>query len=172
MYGVNGNLYSEMTYEYPSGRKVPATYYWFFDGEKLTFQLWGKDLNSSRKGSYNGKEYILTSKSATPSEVEEIEFPTGKFELDGSSFYALEFLEDGTWRGYDTSWVVCSGSGKYVTNGNLWTEMTHDYPTSPKVPATYYWTYDGKNLTFQLWGEDVNAYRKALFDGKTYTKAD
>jgi hypothetical protein len=84
----------------------------------------------------------------------------------------MEFDEDGTWRGYvgDTTEVVISG--KYAAVGDLWTEMTHDYPTSPPVPATYYWEYDGKNLTFKVWGRDVNPSRKDSYDGRTYIKVD
>lgn len=171
-YGVNGNLFSEMTFQYPTGRQVPATYYWTFDGKNLTFQLWGEDLRPHRKFNYDGQTYLFSGETDVSSKVEGIEFPIGRFLLESPSFYALEFDEDGTWRGYLSDGDVPIISGKYATNGNLWTEMTHDYPTSPKVPATYFWTYDGKNLTFQLWGEDVNPSRKIYLDGQTYIKAE
>jgi len=90
------------------------------------------------------------------------EFPTGRFVHEDAN-WAFEFDEDGTWRGFEGDVAVPVISGKYATNGNLYTEMTHDYPTSPKIPATYTWTYDGQKLTFHLWGEDVNAHRKSVF---------
>jgi hypothetical protein len=110
-----------------------------------------------------------TPESPTPETT--TKFPTGRF-VHELAIWALEFDEDGTWRGFDGDVSVSIISGKYATNGNLWTEMTHDYPTSPKVPATYTWTYDGQRLTFQLWGEDVNPHRKSLLDGQTYLKAE
>ena len=103
--------------------------------------------------------------------AEGTQFPTGKF-VNEEVNWAVEFDEDGTWRGFvgDTEQPVISG--RYAAAGKYWTEMTHDYPTSPKVPATYYWTYDGKNLTFRLWGEDVNSHRKDVYDGQTYIKSE
>jgi hypothetical protein len=171
-YGVNGNLFSEMTHYYPIGRQVPATYYWTFDGKRLIFQLWGKDLRPHRKSVYDGQTYLLSGETEVSSSVEGVEFPTGRFVLDGTRFYAIEFDEDGTWRDYETDTNWSSGSGKYATNGDLYTEMTHSYRDSPQVPVTYYWTFDGENLTFELWGEDVNSYREALFDGRTYVRAE
>jgi hypothetical protein len=176
-YGVNGDLYTEMTFEWPTGRQVPATYYWSFDGKNLNFQLWGEDLRPHRKEVYDGETYIKA-ETDTPSptrtplpSVETTEFPTGRFVRD-DGYWALEFDEDGTWRGGYGDAAVSIISGKCATNGNLWTEMTHDYPTSPKIPATYTWTYDGQKLTFHLWGEDVNAHRRSCLDGQTYTKVE
>lgn len=171
-YAVNGNLYTEMTFVWPTGPQVPATYYWTFDGKNLTFQLWGLDYRPHRRKAYNGQTYLLTGETDVSSKVEGPEFPTGRFVLDGSSFYAIEFDADGTWRDYETDVDVPSVSGKYATNGDLYTEMTRSYSSYPQVPATYHWMYDGKNLTFQLWGADVNAHRKSLFDGQTYIRTE
>jgi hypothetical protein len=101
-------------------------------------------------------------------------FPTGRFVHEHLPGEIFEFDEDGTYRYY---WSAdYSGEptvqGKYGVNGNLYTEMTHDYPTSPKIPATYTWTYDGQKLTFHLWGKDVNAHRKSVYDGQTYIKVE
>ena len=108
----------------------------------------------------------------TPS-VGGTEFPTGKF-VNEEVNWALEFDEDGTWRGCLATGGAC-GSGKYATSGDLWTEMTHDFHArygSPEIPATYYWTYDGKNLTFRLWGKDMIPSRQEALDGITYTKSE
>ncbi len=96
-------------------------------------------------------------------------FPIGRF-VDEYNYWSFEFDEDGTWHGFEGDTLVISG--KYAINGNLYTEMTHDYPGSSKIPATYTWTYDGKNLTFQLWGEDANSHRKSVYDGPTYTRSE
>ena len=97
-------------------------------------------------------------------------FPTGRF-VDEAANRAFEFDEDGTWRYFEGNMSVPGVSGKYATNGNLYTEMTHDYPDR-KVPATYTWTYDGQKLTFHLWGEDVLPHRKGCYDGQTYIKVE
>ena len=96
------------------------------------------------------------------------EFPTGRFVHEIPTIWAFEFDADGTWRGYQGDIPNPCISGKYGITGNLYTEMTHDYPGSPKIPATYYWEFDGKKLTFKLWGEDGNDHRKSVYDAQTY----
>jgi len=99
-------------------------------------------------------------------------FPTGRFVASDNRF-ALEFDEDGSWRGYngsgDSFFLIIRG--KYAINDNLYTEMTHTGNTE-KIPATYYWEYDGEQLSFELWGEDNNRYRKSVYDQITYVKAE
>ncbi len=170
-YGVNGNLYSEMTFEYGDGPQVPVTYYWTFDGEKLTFRLMGVDLRDHRRAVTNGKSYRFSGEIEASSEVKEIEFPTGRF-ADQSGLRSFEFHADGTWSFFENNMEVPAVSGRYVSNGDLYTEMTHDNPDYPQVPVTYYWTYDGEALTFQLWGEDVYDHRRSMYDGQTYTKSE
>jgi hypothetical protein len=163
-----------MTHNGVGARKVPATYYWYFDGKNLTFQLWGEDLNWIREHEYNGQVYTLTNKVLpTPeTEIESIPFPTGTFLLDSPSYYALEFDEAGNWYAYNSEGGSAAASGKYATTGNLYQELTHNYLDSPLVPATYYWDFDGTLLTFELWGEDLIPARKAAYDGQTYRKVD
>ncbi len=57
-YGITGDLYTEMTHNYSPDRKIPATYTWTYDGQKLTFQLVGEDILSHRKTCYDGVTYI------------------------------------------------------------------------------------------------------------------
>lgn len=52
-YAINENYYTEMMFNYPNTPKIPATYTWEYDGEKITFTLWGKDDNAHRK-------YVMT----------------------------------------------------------------------------------------------------------------
>lgn len=166
-YGVNGDVYAEMMFNYPGIRKIPGTYYWSYDGENLIFQLRGEDPVYDRQKSYLYSTYQFSSEVESLPEVDEIEFPTGRFISDDGT-RGLEFDEDGKWRYFEGDLSVPSGSGLYVTNGNLYTEMTHDYPDDPDVPVTYEWTFDGKNLTFDLWGEDVIDHRRDRYDGRTY----
>ncbi|WP_062529427.1 hypothetical protein [Demequina rhizosphaerae] len=49
VYGIRGDLYTEMTHDYAGSPQVPATYRWTFDGELLTFELVGDDVIASRR---------------------------------------------------------------------------------------------------------------------------
>jgi hypothetical protein len=89
-------------------------------------------------------------------------FPTGTFVAGGES---VEFNEDGACR-----WFATNGAWelprKYAVNGDLYTEMWFEWPAygaEQFFPATYYWTYDGENLTFELWGVDANSSRRASY---------
>ena len=46
--------------------------------------------------------------------------------------------------------------------------MTHDNPGEQQVPVTYFWTYDGENLSFELWGKEVIEYREGMYNLQTY----
>jgi hypothetical protein len=167
-YGVNGNLYSEMQVSYPTGRQVPATYYWTYDGEILTFQGWGKDLRPERWGYTHGGKFRFL-EDVEPSSVDKkLEFPTGRFISENKLRY-LDFGEDGTWRLFEGNLEQPVRSGKYVTTEKYYTEMTHDDTGLSQIPVTYTWTYDGQTLSFKLWGEDVIDQRKSVYDGQTYT---
>lgn len=89
-------------------------------------------------------------------------FPTGTFTTGSES---VEFNEDGTcrWFGNDGSWELPC---KYAVNGDLYTEMWFEwagYEPDQFFPATYFWTLDGENLTFELWGVDANASRHGSY---------
>lgn len=171
VYGINGNLYAEMTFEYGSGPQVPVTYYWTYDGDKLKFKLYGEDLRDHRKLVMNGKPYTFVGELEAPAHIDEVEFPTGRF-VNENGVWAFEFDEDGTWRFFDDDPEHPARSGKYVSSGNIYTEMTHDDPDYPQIPATYTWTYDGQKLTFDLWGEDVIKNRENIYNQQTYLRVD
>jgi len=104
------------------------------------------------------------------SEGDTSEFPTGMFvHEEFPSQVVLTFHEDGTW--WMSNWDHYI-SGKYAVNGDLYTEMTHDFSQNRPVPATYRWAYDGEKLTFDLWGEDLVLARKGALDGQTYIKTE
>lgn len=171
VYGVTDNLYSEMKLSFPVGPQLPATYYWTYDGEFLIFQLWGKDLRAERKSYMIGQTYRLVEEAAPISITAMDEFPTGRF-INENRLWTFNFNEDGTWSLFDTNLEEPVRSGKYATSGNWYTELTHDDLDLPQVPATYFWTYDGQKLSFELWGEDVIDQRMIKYDGQTYTKVD
>jgi len=170
-YGVNGNLWSDMQFSYTTGRQLPATYFWTYDGEFLTFQVWGKDLRPTRWGYMHGQTFRFVDEAEDRSINNKLEFPTGRF-INEDGLWAFDFDEDGTWHFFEGNLEQPVRSGKYVTNGNYYTEMTHDDPDLNQVPATYAWIFDGQKLTFDLWGEDVNDHRKDCYDGQTYTRVD
>jgi hypothetical protein len=58
-YTVQGNLFTETTFDYPSGVQVPATYYWDYRDGQLTFRLWGEDPRPHRLQVYTGGPYTL-----------------------------------------------------------------------------------------------------------------
>ena len=96
-------------------------------------------------------------------QTDEQAFPTGTFVSVEDRNLWMEFHEDGS--GRTRHGVEGSDVGfTYAAQGNLWTEMTHDVRGARQVPATYFWDFDGEILTFELWGEDLNAYRKAHFE--------
>jgi hypothetical protein len=99
-------------------------------------------------------------------------FPTGRFVHEEYDTHLFEFDEDRSYRYYEGNLEVPSVSGKYEITGDLYAEMTHDYTARRAIPVTYNWTYDGQKLTFHLWGEDVHAHRKSVYNGQAYVKVE
>ena len=57
-FGISGDLYTEMTHNYAGAPKIPVTYRWTYEDERLTFELVGEDAISSRRSAYDGRTYI------------------------------------------------------------------------------------------------------------------
>ena len=53
IYAVHGDVFTEMAFDYSDGPQVPATYYWDYDGEFLTFRVWGEDMRPDRASTYS-----------------------------------------------------------------------------------------------------------------------
>lgn len=98
-------------------------------------------------------------------------FPIGRYfhQHGPASFCVFEFGEDGTYAYY---WLATSvdptgtepyASGTYSIEGNLFIETSTSIPECP-TPATYAWTYDGRELTFQAVGEDPCADRQGTYE--------
>ena len=165
-FGVIGRYFSEMAFEEPSGPQVPATYGWAFDGDELTFELWGVDKRPDRHDVYANHVFRPVGET-TPLPATDFGFPTGYFvNADGSGSPSLLFRDVGK---------VSSDSGgnaHYTVSGDLWTEAVN-YPGISGVeltPATYRWTWDGKRLQFVLWGEDTNRWRTNDLVGHVFVR--
>ncbi len=57
-YDFYGKLYTKLTHDYAPSLKIYTRYTWTYDGQKLTFHLWGEDVIDHRKGIYDGQTYI------------------------------------------------------------------------------------------------------------------
>ena len=167
-FGVNGRFFSETTFEEPVGAQVPATYYWEWDGEQLTFEAWGTDKRPNR-GSVYGDHVYHPAGEVLPLPTTASEFPIGQFVAIDEESRGLTFRENGRWL---ASSPAGGASGSYVVNGNLYTEMRHSDSSGAKVPATYRWSWDGDRLTFILWGEDADAWRKSFYAEHAYVRAE
>jgi hypothetical protein len=97
------------------------------------------------------------------SNAEQGAFPTGRFVNENNPHRAYVFRADGTYSYTESGYTRGESdaaeayevevTGIYAVRGDLFTEMTHDYAYDRKIPATYRWTFDGTNLTFELVGE-------------------
>lgn len=106
--------------------------------------------------------WLISELASGSTEGQQAGFPTGTFVVGA---YSVEYNEDGTCRWYANSGAL-EMPCKYGVNGDLYTEMWFDWPdytTAQLFPATYYWTFDGENLTFELWGHDANASRRSTY---------
>ena len=96
------------------------------------------------------------------------DFPTGTYEIPGAT---VNFNDDGTClftgTGSDPWTMDCT----FSVNGDLYTETTFDYPDGAQVPASYYWTDNDGELTFEVWGEDPRPSRAGAYS-ETFTKMD
>ena len=92
-------------------------------------------------------------------------FPTGTFlnadpdDLD-DLFLVLTFNEDGTYNYNVDGFAI---QGEYTVDGDLFTDVVNNAQPSDE-PATYIWTYDDGELTFELSGEDLNRARHFLYE--------
>ncbi len=56
-YAINGNLFTETSYEGSMRYKFPATYRWDWDGERLSFEPWSRDDVEPRVAAYADRVY-------------------------------------------------------------------------------------------------------------------
>ena len=106
---------------------------------------------------------------SAPEQTDEAAFPTGIFVSTVRPDRWIELHEDGVGRTVQADDLM-EVKYTYATHGNLWTDMhTDDLYGERRVPATYFWDFDGEQLTFELWGEDVVAGRKAVMENSTWT---
>ena len=107
------------------------------------------------------------------------EFPIGTFfhQHPEGYFCVYQFNQDGTLAYYWLAWSLdVSGSkpystGTYRIDGSQFIFTSIDMPDCSS-PATYLWTYDGRNLALQAIGEDSCPDRQRIYEkGMVNTKA-
>ena len=97
------------------------------------------------------------------------DFPLGTLVGEDNPSHFFEFRADGTYTYTENDYAGdIDVSGAFGINGDLYTEMTHDYLGLPMVPATYRWSFDGQRLTFELVGEDVIPDRVRAMTGQAF----
>ena len=92
--------------------------------------------------------------------VPPMSFPTGTFVSDEDGL-TLEFREDGT----------CVRAGTpctFTAAGRYYAEMTFEDPSGLQVPATYQWRFDGDQLTFEPWNDDLRLEREDTYVDQVY----
>jgi hypothetical protein len=101
---------------------------------------------------------------ATENPIVTAGFPTGRFVNDDGSYKVMRFSPDGTYVFNIAGFAV---QGTYTVDGDLYTELTNDVqPLS--AAATYRWSFDDGELTFELVGEDTDPARRAMYTGPTH----
>ena len=165
-YGFEGTLFSEVSFEDATGRQMPATYYWDFDGQRLTFRPWGSDLRPERRETYTGHTYLLEGETQ-PMPATRSDFPTGDFVAVDDPGYLMTLREDGRWK---FTHPAGSATGRYVVSGDLYTESMHNVPSTAQVPATYEWRWDGERLRFSPWGDDAEPGRRSFYVDHVFQK--
>ena len=113
---------------------------------------------------------FITGCATCPETESDSGFPTGTFVSATDDGIRLRFRKDGTgYRQWDAAegWVDYKNF-IYAVHGNLYTEMTHSGEL--KVPATYYWNYDGEVLSFTRWGKDPISTRRETYEDHTYVR--
>ena len=119
--------------------------------QQLSFELHGIDKRPDRQAVYADHTYRPVGETLPLPDLP-TDFPTGWFIHDDGGGQGMLFEASGRMRSNTMS-------GHYVVNGNLWTDARNSSTIVDPIPGTYYWDWDGKELTFDLWGEDDNAYR-------------
>ena len=109
---------------------------------------------------------ILMLSLAACSGAKSSKFPTGRFVNANDSSREVEYNTDNTWTYYMGG--LMSAKGSYKIDNNLYIDQG---TTECPFTGTYTWTFDGKNLSFKLSGEDNCAPRKEATDGQTFVLA-
>jgi len=154
-YSVDGGLYTETSASDPAC-PFPASYKWSYDGQKLTFQLFGEDKCGPRKGAYDGQTYIKSI------------FPTGKFTAkDGD--WVLTFDDNGSFTFSEYGNVAASGTFSIQAKELTWETDSYCDPRGVGK-STYTWTFKDDTLVFQVKGEDKCSDRLGVVGNIPYHK--
>ena len=106
---------------------------------------------------------------SAPEQTDDQVFPTGIFVSTVRPDRWIELHDDGIGRVVEAD-DMFEVDFTYATLGNLWTDMHTQTVTGERLaPGTYFWDFDGERLSFELWGEDVVAGRKAIMEDSTWS---
>ena len=105
---------------------------------------------------------------AVPTEVGS--FPIGKF-FHANDPTAYFTFKDGRWGHFAVGMQFALATGRYSVDGDIYTQESNSHGCPP---MSFKYTFDGKNLHFQLTEESQNdtcGDRKDFYDNKTYILA-
>ncbi len=96
-------------------------------------------------------------------------FPTGKLVRADNPDAGMIINKDGTWSAYNGIYTLARGT--YSINGDLFIEESNDSDGACPTPASYKFTINGDQLTFNYVDDPTNdpcAGRVDGFNGVTY----
>ena len=96
-------------------------------------------------------------------------FPAGKFFHQNNPNLYYTFSEGGRWGHFEVGMQFARATGRFSVDGNIYTQESNS--AGCPVPMSFEYTFDGKNLTFQLTDQsktDTCGDRKDFYNNKTY----
>jgi hypothetical protein len=96
-------------------------------------------------------------------------FPVGKFFHQNHPNLYYTFSEGGRWGHFEVGMQFALATGRFSVDGNIYTQESNS--AGCPVPMSFEYTFDGKNLTFQLTDQsktDTCGDRKDFYNNKTY----
>jgi hypothetical protein len=96
-------------------------------------------------------------------------FPAGKFFHQNHPNLYFTFSEEGRWGHFEVGMQFALATGRFSVDGNIYTQESNS--AGCPVPMSFEYTFDGKNLTFQLTDQskaDTCGDRKDFYNNKTY----
>jgi hypothetical protein len=99
-------------------------------------------------------------------------FPAGNFFHQNNPNLYFTFSEGGRWGHFEVGTQFALATGRFSVDGNIYTQESNS--AGCPVPMSFEYTFDGKNLTFQLTDQsnaDTCGDRKDFYNDKVYILA-
>ena len=96
-------------------------------------------------------------------------FPAGKFFHQNNPNLYYTFSEGGRWGHFEVGMQFARATGRFSVDGNIYIQESNS--AGCPVPMSFEYTFDGKNLHFQLTDQsktDTCGDRKDFYNNKTY----